>query len=174
VPACLAPAIDRSLVDCVRRLVDVTGYRDGVLHSEWILVDGNRPHLIECAARLPGDSIDRLIDLAYGGRLTRDYLAVLEGERPEPAVGHRRGAAIRFLTASPGTVHQIVGTEHAAAVPGVEEVSRFVTAGTAVAPVACSWDRLGHIVATGVDGREAAARVAAAAAMIRIETREAA
>lgn len=173
VPASLAPGIVAALSRGVRQLALATGYRDGVLHSEWILVGGDRPHLVECAARLPGDSIDRLIDLAYGGRLTADYIAVLEGRGLPAARVPRRAAAIRFLAATPGTVREIAGTECAAAAPGVEEVNVSIAAGAVIAPVACSWDRLGYIVATGADGRQAAARVADAASMITIDTRAA-
>jgi hypothetical protein len=79
VPAGLAPEVEAALAACVQELVRVTDFQYGVLHSEWILVEACQPHFIECAARLPGDSIDLLIELAYGGRFTEDYLAVLEG-----------------------------------------------------------------------------------------------
>jgi len=172
VPAGLAPGVEAALAASVRELVRITGFQYGVLHSEWILVEACRPHLIECAARLPGDSIDLLIDLAYGGRFTGDYLAVLEGRGPIPPRQKRGAAAIRFLTAPTGTVREITGRELASALPGVQEVTLSVASGTTIAPVTSSWSRPGHVIATAPDGREAAQRAAAAASLITFEMDE--
>jgi biotin carboxylase len=172
VPAGLAPDVEAALAAGVRELVRLTGFQYGVLHSEWILVDACRPHFIECAARLPGDSIDLLIDLAYGGRFTEDYLAVLEGRGPVPPRPKRSAAAIRFLAARTGIVREIAGRELAAALPGVREVTLSVASGATIAPVTSSWSRLGHVIATGADDREAARRAATAASLITFEMAE--
>lgn len=172
VPAGLTPGVEAALAACVRELVRVTGFQYGVLHSEWILVEASRPHFIECAARLPGDSIDLLIDLAYGGRFTEDYLAVLEGRGPVPSRPERCAAAIRFLTARTGTVREIAGRRLASARPGIHEVSLSVASGATITPVTSSWSRLGHVIATGADGREAARRAATAASLITFEMDE--
>jgi biotin carboxylase len=171
VPATLPPGVATALTDAVQQLVSVTGFNYGVLHSEWILVDGWRPHFIECAARLPGDNIDRLIDLAYGGTILGDYLAVLDGVGPIAPRSNQGAAAIRFLTAPAGTIRRILGTECAAALPGVEEVALSVTAGELVPTITSSWDRFGHVIATGIDDREAARRAAEAASLINFEMR---
>jgi biotin carboxylase len=172
VPAGLAPGVETALAACVRDLVRITGFQHGVLHSEWILAGTCRPHFIECAARLPGDSIDLLIDLAYGDRFIKDYLAVLEGRGPVPPRPKRSAAAIRFLTARTGTVREIAGRELAAALPWVQEVTLSVASGATIAPVTSSWSRLGHVIATGADGREAALRAATAASLITFEMDE--
>ena len=172
VPAGLAPEAEAALTARVRQLVRVTGFGYGVLHSEWILVEARRPHFIECAARLPGDCIDLLIDLAYGGRFTADYLAVLEGRGPVPPRPKRSAAAIRFLTARTGTVREIAGRELASALPGIREVVLSVAPGAAVAPVTSSWSRLGHVIAMGADDREAVQRAATAASLITFEMAE--
>jgi biotin carboxylase len=172
VPAGLAAEVESALAACVRELVRITGFRYGVLHSEWILVGTRRPHFIECAARLPGDSIDLLIDLAYGGRLTADYLAILEGRGPIPPRPNRSAAAICFLTARTGTVREIAGRDLVAALPGVQEVTLSVVPGATVAPVTSSWSRLGHVIATGADGRKAAQRAVTAASLITFEMTE--
>jgi biotin carboxylase len=172
VPARLAPAVEASLGASVRELVRVTGFQYGVLHSEWILEGSRRPHFVECAARLPGDGIDLLIDLAYGCRFVADYLAALEGRGPTPLRTKRRAAAIRFLTARPGTVREIAGREVASALPGVREVSLAVSPGATVTPVTSSWSRLGHVIATAADEREAARRAATAAALITFDVDE--
>jgi len=102
-------------------LVAATGFRDGILHAEWFLVEGEFPHLVECAGRLAGDHITTLIDLVYGGSSIADLLAILAGygdsvtreRRP------RRGASIRFLVTAPGTVRAITGVAQARSMTGV-------------------------------------------------------
>lgn len=172
VPAALAPTVAAALADDVRELVRVSGFEYGVLHSEWILVENRRPHFIECAARLPGDSIDTLIDLAYGGHLMQDYLAVLDGRGPMTQRPKRGAAAIRFLTAPGGTIREVNGAERAATLPGVQEVMLSAGPGTTVPPLASSWNRLGHVIATGTNPDEAARRAAEAAALITFDVHQ--
>jgi biotin carboxylase len=166
VPAALPPTTEAALARNVRELVRITGFEYGVLHSEWILVDDCSPHFIECAARLPGDSIDTLIDLAYGSHLMLDYLAILNGRRPTTRWPSRGAAAIRFLTAPGGIIKEVAGTERAAGLPGVTEVMLSAVPGTTIPSLSSSWNRLGHVIATGANHHEAAQRAAAAASLI--------
>jgi biotin carboxylase len=169
VPADLPAGTIHELIASTRDLVTVTGFRCGILHAEWILVDG-RPHLVECAARLPGDGIVTLIDLAYGGSLVRGLLDVLAGETPAPARTAIGGSAIRFLVAEPGTVTSIDGEDAARSLSGVHEVHIGVSPGGTVGTTTNSWDRAGHVIATGADGPAAARLAERAAALIRIRT----
>lgn len=170
VPASLPSSVVDELTRLMRLLIDSTAFGSGVLHAEWILVDGVRPHLVECAGRLPGDSIDLLIDLAYGGRITADLLAVLSGGSRPPRDTGPKGAAIRFLSARPGVVRSVAGLAESRAADGVREVELDVETGTSVTAPRSSWDRLGHVLATGDDGAQAARNAAAAAALIDIRT----
>ena len=167
VPADLTDSVRQQLDAAVRALVAATGYGHGVLHSEFIL-GPTGPCLVECAARIPGDSIDVLIDLAYGGSLLADYLAVLEGRRPAPPRRAQRAAAIRFLPAPAGTVTAVSGVEHAAVVNGVHEALVTAAPGQLLKPVASSWDRCGHVIATGADGAAAVRTAETACAMVTI------
>jgi hypothetical protein len=161
------------LADVVRRLVRATGYGSGVLHSEWILVGDSSPHLVECAARMPGDSIKDMIDLAYGGDLIADYVRVLEGTDPRRPTHAKFGAAVRFLTAAPGVVEDVTGAAELATVDGVQEVHVAVEIGGRVEPVRSSWERPGHVLVTAADGPRAAALAQRLANQIHITTRKA-
>jgi hypothetical protein len=78
-------------------LVRATGLRTAVLHSEWIVDAGGVPHLVECAARLPGDGIHDLIDRAYDIDVVGAWLGLMvDGELPEP-VAARQAAAVGFV-----------------------------------------------------------------------------
>ncbi|WP_306334504.1 ATP-grasp domain-containing protein [Streptomyces sp. KL118A] len=153
----------------MRALVAATGYRTGILHAEWILT-ASGPALVECAGRCPGDYLIDLNDLAYGTRIRVALIDLLAG-RPVslPRTAHLT-SAIRFLAAEPGTVTEVAGTDAARALPGVRTVEVDVEAGQEVRPWASSWDRAGHVIATGPDADSARRRVLDADAAIRITT----
>ncbi|MCT9008507.1 ATP-grasp domain-containing protein [Streptomyces rhizosphaerihabitans] len=170
VPAALPGPVTEALAAGVRGLVRGTGFRSGVLHAEWILVDGRDPHLVECAARLPGDNIPHLIGLAYGASLFSAYAAVLEGHIPDLPGRPVRGAAIRFLTAPPGIVREVAGRDETMRLPGAHEVEIDVAPGDRIDAVTSSWQRSGQVTATAGDGPAAVARAEELAARIRITT----
>ncbi|MFF3856633.1 ATP-grasp domain-containing protein [Micromonospora sp. NPDC002575] len=167
VPSALPGAARRDLLDAAGRLCAAAGFRTGVLHSEWIVVDGV-PHLVECAARLPGDMITALISIGYEYGFIDAYLRVLRGERPTPPVRPTGAAAVEFLLADPGTVTGVEGLRPARRVPGVLEVQLDTAVGATVAPVTSSGRRSGHVLAWGVDPAEAERAARAAAAEIRV------
>ncbi|GAA1902415.1 hypothetical protein GCM10009716_10370 [Streptomyces sodiiphilus] len=168
-PARLPARTATALHDALAALIGITGFGSGVLHSEWILEDGV-PHLVECAGRLPGGGITVLIDLAYDTDILRGLLAALEGGgTPSPPTAVR-GAAVRFLTAPPGTVTRIEGVETARAAAGVHAVSLQTAPGRTNGPVVSSWERAGSVIATGDDAAQAGRRAEAAAAAVRIHT----
>ncbi|MBT2676852.1 ATP-grasp domain-containing protein [Streptomyces sp. ISL-14] len=166
-------AAEDTLRAAMAGLVDALGFATGILHAEWVLTRG-RPHLIECAGRLPGDRIHSLIDLVYGGDgILADLLALMAGEGPVPARTARRGAAITFLPTpaaqgSDTVVHSVTGTDKAEQLDGVEEVSVSAVPGSAVVATTSSWQRAGYVIATGTGPTEAARTARAAASLITI------
>ncbi|MCB5178355.1 ATP-grasp domain-containing protein [Streptomyces antimicrobicus] len=171
VPAALPEGTSEALRGAVQVLVDATGFRSGVLHSEWIL-DGGRPHLVECAGRLPGGGITVLIDLAYTTDILADLLGVLDADDPRPAPPRRAsaGAAVRFLTAPAGLVTDVHGAAEARTAPGVHELHLAVAPGHTVEPVTSSWQRAGFVIATGAHAAEAARRAEYAASRVTLRT----
>ncbi|MFC8850842.1 MULTISPECIES: ATP-grasp domain-containing protein [unclassified Micromonospora] len=178
VPSALPEATRRDLLDAAGRLCAAAGFRTGVLHSEWIVVGprpgtgqagaGGVPHLVECAARLPGDMITALISVGYECGFIDAYLRVLRGERPTLPTRPTGAAAVEFLLAAPGTVTGIEGLRLARRVPGVLEVQLDTAVGATVAPVTSSGRRSGHVLAWGADPVEAERAARAAAAEIRV------
>ncbi|SDH85694.1 Biotin carboxylase [Actinokineospora alba] len=171
VPAALPQDVVVELHELMRRLVTATGFATGVLHAEWMLAAGESPKLIECAGRMPGDSIDHLIDLAYGGSLLLDLITALSGRSPARPAQPLMASAIRFLECGTGEVVAIGDTGSVSAMDGVLEVEVSVGVGDEVGAVNHSWDRPGWIVATGPDSATAAATALAAASSVRIELR---
>ncbi|MDJ0383647.1 ATP-grasp domain-containing protein [Streptomyces sp. G-G2] len=169
VPAWLPGAQADALRGAVAVLVAATGFRSGVLHSEWIL-DGGAPHLVECAARLPGGGITALIDLAYGMDILSALLGVLDGSGPTAERPPVLGAAVRFLIAPVGPVEAVEGAEEARRAFGVEEVHLGVAPGDEVLALTSSWERAGYVIATGTDATAAARHAEDAAALVSVRT----
>ncbi len=170
VPAALSPPEQAALTGAMTTLIRATGYGTGVLHGEWI-VDADRvPVLLECAARMPGDSLCELIDRAWGFDVAAAYLELLTGGMPAVPERPVGGAAIRFLAPAPGRVSAVHGTDRAREVPHVIEVEVDVVAGDRVPELHSSWDRCGHVVAAAPTPAAAAAATAAAVAAIGIVT----
>ncbi|MFJ2414056.1 ATP-grasp domain-containing protein [Streptomyces brevispora] len=169
VPADLPEETADALRGALVALAAAVDFRSGVLHSEWILHEG-RPHLVECAGRLPGGGITVLIDLAYGTDILDDLLYVLEGKGQVEPVPARQGAAVRFLTTAPGQVREITGEAEARAADGVHAVHLAVAPGATVLPTVSSWERAGSVIATGADGAAAGRNAERAAALISVTT----
>ncbi|MFK4121479.1 ATP-grasp domain-containing protein [Streptomyces longwoodensis] len=168
-PAPLDAGTQAAFGTAIRKLVAATGFGTGILHAEWILTDEG-PTLVECAGRCPGDYLIDLIDLAYGTRIRLTLIDLLAGRPVTLPRSAERTSAIRFLAAEPGTVTGITGLDEAQRLPGVHAAEVDVEAGQEVRPWASSWDRAGHVIATGPDADTTRRRVLDADAAIRIAT----
>ncbi|MFC0430670.1 ATP-grasp domain-containing protein [Kutzneria buriramensis] len=170
VPADIPPALTATLGAQTARVVDVTGFRDGIVHCEWIVADGV-PHLVECAGRCPGDGIMEIIERAYPVPLLRTYFEIMKGRQPSAPMPSkaRGGAAVRFVAVEPGTVDSINGVEAAREAPGVFLADVMVAAGHKVTGLRSSWDRAAIVMATGGSAAEALRRAEVAAEMIDID-----
>lgn len=149
------------------RLVAAVGYDTGILHAEWMLGEEG-PVLIECAGRVPGDSITFLLDAAYGGNVIRTLVELLAGGSPRLPGGAPMAAAIRFLTAPAGTVTAVTGIEEVQQRPGVLRAAVAVAPGDQVAELRSSWDRVGEIMLLAADHTAARAAADEAAAAVHI------
>ncbi|MEV5878032.1 ATP-grasp domain-containing protein [Streptomyces sp. NPDC052101] len=76
--------------------LDALGVTDGVSHVEMRLVDG-RPRLIEVNARIAGDMIGHLVQLATGVDLARAAADIACGRAPDLTPTRRQAAAIRLI-----------------------------------------------------------------------------
>ena len=160
-PSLLPERVRRS---CERVAVDAlraVGFDLGLAHVE-VKYGAGGPKLVEANPRPAGGKITELLDRSLGisclELVVRQYL----GEHVDPELpAPRRGAAIRYLTADPGVVTSVTGTDVAAAVPGVREAVVAVRPGDRVRPLRRNEDRIGHVLAVADDGY-LAARIAEA------------
>ncbi|MFF4803298.1 ATP-grasp domain-containing protein [Streptomyces sp. NPDC001351] len=168
-PAPLDRDTQTAFETAMRALVAAIGFQTGILHAEWILTESG-PTLVECAGRCPGDYLIDLIDLAYGTRIRLTLIDLLADRPVTLPRSAQQTSAIRFLAAEPGTVTEVAGLDTAQELPGVQVAEVDVEAGQEVRPWASSWDRAGHVIATGPDADTTRQRVLDADAAIRIAT----
>jgi biotin carboxylase len=170
VPADIPSELTALLAQQTVRVLQAVGFRDGIVHCEWIVCDGV-PYLVECAGRLAGDGVIELIENAYPVELKRFYVAVMKGEPlptdslPRQAEG---AAAARFLTMDPGVVIAVHGAEAAEKADGVVMCDVAVKPGDRFEGLYSSWDRVGDLVVSAATPADALRLADAAAALIDI------
>jgi biotin carboxylase len=156
------------------RLLDAVGLTDGPSHTEVILTaDG--PRVVESHGRRAGDRINDLVRMVYGVDLEEATYRLAVPSAPLDGVHPARGAAaIRFLTAEPGTVTAVTGLEEARAGEGVVEAQVSVQPGATVPELRWSEDRCGHVMVHAGDAETAVRLARKAADCIAITTEPAA
>jgi cysteine synthase len=163
-PSLLPPEVVAGCSTLAEAALRAVGFDLGMAHVE-VKVDADGAKLIEVNPRPAGDKITELVDRSLGisclELVVRQYL----GERvlETLTVTRRAGAAIRYLTATPGRVTAVTGADVAAGMPGVEEISVKVRPGDLVSAPERNGDRLGHVLAVA-DGPYLASRRAESAA----------
>lgn len=145
--------IVRYTEDVVRAL----GVTLGPFHCELRLVDGE-PVLIELGARLGGDHIAELVELAAGVSLTRAMFAAYTGRPLDLHVPPTaRYAGIRYLTAPPGmsSYRRLTGFDDVARLSRVVRTGVEIPAGAPIPPATDGRCRLGYAVFTAETHDEA-------------------
>jgi cysteine synthase len=147
------------------------GFDLGMAHVE-VRVTEQGAKLIEINPRPAGGKITELVDRSLGISCLELVLRQYLGERvlDSFAPTRRTGAAIRYLTASPGRVTAVSGEEIARRMPGVQEVVVKVRAGDVVRSAQRNGDRLGHVLTTGEDAYVASRRADSAIHEIEVAT----
>ena len=144
----------RSLAE---RAIKSLGIDNGPCHVEIMVVD-RVPVMIELGARMGGDNITtHLVPLSTGIDMTEASIRVALGEDPEIEPKFNKGSAIRYIKAPEGTIKQINGVEQAKAIDGVIQVTFTKSIGEPSTDISCSNDRIGFVIAQGLDANDAEA-----------------
>ena len=153
VQANLPPDVRGTVESYVREVVRVLNITLGPFHCELRLV-ADEPVLIEIGARLPGDHIVDLVDLATGTSLARAMLAAYAGLGLNDVAAQRapraKYAGIRFFTAAPGqrSYREAQGLVELRRQPGVTHVSVDIQSGEPIPPAEDFRCRLGYAIYT--------------------------
>jgi biotin carboxylase len=175
-PSSLDPNEIGAAVDAARTAAAALGVTDGPTYTQ-ILATGDGPRVVELATRLGGGHDADLCRAALDVDLNGLALAAAFGADIEDAAlvprSRAGGACVRFLVAPPGPLEEVVGTEDAAGVEGVELVLVYRTAGYIFTPLRRGSDRAGAVLAVGESREEALARAGEAAGLVRFEIADA-
>ncbi|MFH9071416.1 ATP-grasp domain-containing protein [Streptomyces alboflavus] len=155
------PLLDQ-VVSVATAAIKALGITDGVSHVEMRLVDG-RPRLIEVNARLGGDMIGHLVQLATGVDLARAAADTACGQAPDLTRTRHGAAAIRLLypSASGTLTHCHFDDGFAARTPWLERVVfQRIVGDTVVLPPAGDMfsARAGFLITTASTAEIAQAR----------------
>lgn len=155
----------------VMAMLDATGYRTGPAHTE-VKVTPSGPRIIESQARLGGDRIPRLVQLATGVDLERSVFAALAGRAPAEPTKVDVGW-IHYFSLPPGMVRSVAGLDEIRALSFVDELSFPFAVGDTV-PVIVDWrTRHGYVVVSGDSPEQAAWRVTEVEALLRVSVQSA-
>ncbi|MEU2354743.1 ATP-grasp domain-containing protein [Streptomyces misionensis] len=151
-PADLPGEQRRDIESYVKRIIEAIGVCDGPTHTEVVLTSRG-PRLIETHVRMGGDKITDLTLDATGVDIDDCAVRQALGERVLPGLRAALDApdrptspsSIWFASVdSAGVLEAVVGTDEAAAVPGVTEVSVLAEPGTTIGTLADSESRLAY------------------------------
>ena len=153
------------------RAVKAVGIDNGPAHVEMMLTESG-PRMIELGARMGGDCITtHLVPLSTGIDMTRATIQLCCGEEPDLTPRQNQGAAIRYFQVPYGRIASIEGTEQAASILGVQEITFTKQVGDIAGEIGSSTDRIGFVIAQAATAAQAveACEQAMAAVTIRIE-----
>lgn len=168
-PSRLPEEVQESIKRITRQAVKAIRLLNGPSHTE-LKITKEGAKVVELAARLGGDFItSKLVPFSTGVDMVGNSVLLATGEEVDLSKKWQKGAAIRFIQGTEGTIQRITGDEEARRMEGIEEVVFYKREGDAVNGTKSSNDRLGHIIATGETAEEALARADAALACIQVE-----
>lgn len=167
-PAPLAPADRAAISELVLAYLDAAGYRFGPAHTEVILTRSG-PRIVESQARIGGDRIPRLIEVATGFDIEAAVFRALAGGAVAPGPPTRHGC-ISFLDLGSGRVRSVRGADEVRALPWVHELKVKVAPGDTLTPVVSSGSRHGYVVIDATSEQQAAERLTAVRSLLRIDT----
>jgi biotin carboxylase len=168
-PAALPEPTRAAIQQFVARVLTAIGIDNGPSHTE-VFVTPDGPRIVETHARLAGDSVVELIQLASGVDLDELWIRQVAGESVLHQVPTSLGrwASIAFATPQAvGTLERIDGKEQAQAIEGVERVELLQEPGAEVHGAHDSFSRGAYAIAVADDSQEAVRRARDAVSKLR-------
>lgn len=168
--------LPQETIECIKcvaqKAVIALGLQNSTAHVE-IIVTAEGPKIVEVGGRLGGDGITaHLVKLSSHIDMLEVSLNLMTGGKPVIHREQELGSAIRFITADKsGVLKGLNNTEEARRISGIQEVymSRFVGEQVSCNGIQSSDDRVGHIIAQGVDAQDAVEKCEAALRMVSVE-----
>uniref|UniRef100_A0AAU3GRY4 ATP-grasp domain-containing protein n=1 Tax=Streptomyces sp. NBC_01401 TaxID=2903854 RepID=A0AAU3GRY4_9ACTN len=165
-PAPLPQDRKRAVEELTTDLLTACGYRFGPAHTEVIWTERG-PRIVESQARLGGDRIPRLVQLATGLDMEQAIFAALAGT-PAELSAPTATAIVRFFTFPPGHVDATHGPDAVGRLDHVDELTLRLSQGDTVPEVRDSKSRHGHVIVSAASPEEAHTRCAEVLASIEV------
>ncbi|MCY0937613.1 ATP-grasp domain-containing protein [Streptomyces sp. H34-S4] len=169
-PAPLSAPDESAIRAVVTGLLDLAGHRFGPAHTEVILTAGG-PRIVESQARLGGDRIPLLVEVATGFDIEASVFRALAGE-PVVVPDAVRTASIGFFRFPAGLLDSVAGLEEVRDLPYVHALHFPFAPGDQLPHTTDSFTRHGYVVVDGASPREAAGRIASVRERLRVVVRE--
>jgi biotin carboxylase len=152
VPADLPQAVKEKLESYTARVIQALNIQVGAFHCEIRINNAGEPVLIEIAARLPGDKICDLIQLASGVDLYTAMIKSYLGKAKAliaPSSKIQRYAGIRFLTLNGQEIYQTIqGVEKLKRMPGFQSFEVILPPNQSVPPQTSFRGRVAYFILT--------------------------
>lgn len=148
-----------SVLNQIKRLAAqacaAVGIDMGPAHVEMMITERG-PVMIELGARMGGDNITTaLVPLSTGVDMVKAAIEIALGRSPDISPTLNCGSAIRYFEVPFGKIVSISGVEQAKGIKGVKEIVFTKGIGDESAPIHCSNDRVGFVIAQGKDADDA-------------------
>ena len=173
VPARLDAATRATLVEMVRTICQAVKHESGPINLDLVLDERGTIYPIEMGARLGGNGLPDLVQMAYGVdvveaavRLALGQPFALEPSGPRVAMSHV------LSTDRAGILARVDGLDMVRAAPMTERLELFVAPGGPVAAFTTNANKLGILVLVGDSHEQVQAAAAAARQALRVEVRE--
>ena len=155
-PSRLAKDVRQRISEVAIAANKAIGISNGPSHTE-IKVTKDGPKIVELGARLVGDCITtHLVPLSTGVNMVDASIRIALGEKPDLEPKWNKGSAIRYFQTGEGTIESIEGIEKAEKTLGVVQVSVVHSVGEHVSEIKSSNDRVGFVIAQGMNADDAA------------------
>lgn len=156
--------------DLAIRAVQAIGINNSPAHVEIMLTDDG-PKMVELGARLGGGCITtHLVPLSTGVDMIKAVIDLSLGKKPDISPKFDKGSALLHITNVEGIIKHISGIEDAMKIEGVQEVTLLKEEGDEVHYFKNGSDRIGYVIAQGVDAKDALIKCEKALQLINIET----
>lgn len=122
-----------------------------------IMITKDGPKIVEVGPRLAGDYMtSHLVPLSTGVDMVEGIIKIALGEKPDIEKKFNRGSCIKYyMKEVEGKIKAINGLEKAMSMEGMVMAEGMKKPGDIAVPLRASTDRLGFVMAEGIDAQEA-------------------
>ena len=171
-PSQLGDEIKQRIIEVTKLANKAIGITDGPSHTE-IIVTQDGPKIVELGARLGGDCITtHLVPFSTGLDMVECCIKIALGEKVDIGTKVTKGSAIRYFACKGGKLKKISGIDEAKLIEGVKQISIICDIGDIVSEITSSSDRIGFVIAQGMNAVDASKKCETALEMIHITTED--